>query len=128
MIKWTGPFPYLTCWRAGRNLLQARGPEREAFLNQACAGDQPLRAKLEALPQAHKSPDPFLDPQAPPPANTTVLLHPNEGPGTLIGRCELLEKIGEGGFGVVYVAEQREAVKRRVSACAPYLIAITVEP
>src|ERR1041385_5368099 len=38
-----------------------------------------------------------------------------EGPGTVIGRYKLLEKLGEGGFGAIYVAEQREPVKRRVA-------------
>ena len=49
--------------------------------------------------------------------NATVLLsHPSkQGPVTLIGRYEILEKIGEGRFGVVRVAEQREPVKRRVA-------------
>jgi len=94
---------------------RAKGPERKAFLDGACADDQGLRARLEALLQAHESPDSFLEPLVAAPIGATVLLPPDEDLGTLIGRYKFLEKIGEGGFGAVYVAEQKEPVKRRVA-------------
>jgi len=98
-------------------LERPRGPERDAFLDQACAGDPPLRERLEALLQAHETSDLFLEPLAAPPDSVTgpPASPPEEGPGTLIGRYKLLQQIGEGGCGVVYMAEQQVPLRRRVA-------------
>ena len=96
-------------------LQRPKGAERQAFLDGACLGNPALRARLEALLQGHEGPDPFLEAQTVPSGITTVLVPLEEGPGTLIGRYKLLEQIGEGGFGVVYVAEQQEPVRRQVA-------------
>ncbi len=78
--------------------------ELEAYLDEACGGDEGLRSKVIALFKAESSTcgDGEL--------STSV-----EGPGTRIGNYKLLQQIGEGGFGVVYMAEQLRPVKRRVA-------------
>ena len=90
--------------------------EREAYLAQACGDDGLLRARVEALLRAHDTAGDLLE-AAPGAAVREVLTKslPEEKTGTLIGRYKLLQKIGEGGCGVVYMAEQQEPVVRRVA-------------
>jgi len=78
------------------------------------SGDETSPADRLKAP-AQESPNSLGQSPLHPPGNATVIVAPQEGPGTLIGRYKLLERIGEGGFGAVYVAEQREPVKRRVA-------------
>ena len=93
--------------------------ERAAYLDRACAEDEPLRRKVETLLQACGEAEDFfktaLDPQPRPSGSPTVLVPITEKPGDRIGRYKLLQQIGEGGCGVVFMAEQEEPVRRRVA-------------
>ena len=84
----------------------ARSPEeRAAYLEQACAGDPALRASVEALLRANVGATGFLEQPSPAPG-VTVDAPIREAPGTVIGPYKLLQQIGEGGMGTVFMAEQ----------------------
>jgi serine/threonine protein kinase len=89
---------------------------RPAFLDRACGGDEKLRCKVEALLRAHGRVGGFLE--EPPTGIEVEGIHGTptiEKAGDQIGRYKLLQQLGEGGCGVVYLAEQAEPVYRRVA-------------
>src|SRR2546426_796992 len=108
-------------------LEKARPAERSAFLDAACGDDYALRRRVEELLHEQQEIGGFLEtpamsgarPSATTPAvgpgGTAVIVTVTEKPGDRIGRYKLLQKIGEGGCGIVYMAEQEEPVRRRVA-------------
>jgi serine/threonine protein kinase len=92
--------------------LQRKSPaEREHYLSEACRGDADLRQQVESLIEAHDQAGEFLGKTVPPLESGFMA----ERAGAMIGRYKLLERIGEGGFGTVWMAEQDEPVRRRVA-------------
>jgi WD40 repeat protein/serine/threonine protein kinase len=89
--------------------------ERRGYLDRACEGDAALRSRIDALLVAHQDVGEFLEQPVPTPTLTWNEPEPLEAMGTLIGPYKLLEQIGEGGFGVVFMAEQTEPVRRKVA-------------
>jgi eukaryotic-like serine/threonine-protein kinase len=86
--------------------------ERAAYLDRVCGGDQARRARIDALLAADQAADDFLEAS---PVVREPAVAAEEKPGDQIGRYTLIRKLGDGGCGVVYLAEQREPVHRRVA-------------
>src|SRR5262245_53980471 len=96
--------------------LEQKDPaERAAYLDRACRPDAELRRQVEGLLQAHEAAGSFLE-QSLFRTTPTVDQSPwQEQPGTVIGPYKPLQQLGEGGFGVVCMAEQQEPIRRKVA-------------
>jgi len=89
---------------------------RQDYLDRTCAGDENLRRKVQALLRANDRAGRFLEELPSAFAGERVQqIGAIEKPGDRIGRYQLQKLIGEGGWGVVFLAEQKEPVRRQVA-------------
>ncbi|HEY5043427.1 MAG TPA: serine/threonine-protein kinase [Verrucomicrobiae bacterium] len=108
------PNPEEIVFAAARQLPPA---DRASYLDQACGDNGSLRRRVEALLNASEQSGAWLEISAVPTLRRTpaASIPLAEKPGDKVGRYKLLQQIGEGGCGVVYMAEQEEPVRRRVA-------------
>ena len=96
-------------------LEQDSAEARAAYLDEICGSNLELRQRVERLLDAQPKVGSFLEAPAAGPTLTFSAPSELERPGTVIGPYKLLEQIGEGGMGVVYMAEQTRPVRRKVA-------------
>jgi serine/threonine protein kinase len=89
--------------------------QREAYLRDACGDNQEAYERVATLLRSYEAEPEFLESPPVGPGPRIDSLSISEGPGSVIGRYKLLERIGEGGFAVVYMAEQTEPLRRQVA-------------
>jgi serine/threonine protein kinase len=89
--------------------------ERAAFVVRSCQGDDPLQKRVEDLLRAYGESGGPLDKMAAAIATTRLGEPIREQVGSTIGPYKLMEQIGEGGFGLVFVAEQQQPIRRKVA-------------
>ena len=89
--------------------------EQIAYVERICAADPALKGRILTLLEADEGKGDFLEALLDEPSASLDGLELKEGPGTVVGRYKLLERIGEGGMAVVYMAEQEKPIRRKVA-------------
>src|SRR4029434_879060 len=95
--------------------LERAPAEREAFVLEASGGDESLQHEIQRLLAAHEEAGTYLEPPNSPEIEAELARLKPEEAGETIGAYKLIEQIGEGGFGAVWIAEQNAPVRRRVA-------------
>ncbi|HLN28119.1 MAG TPA: tetratricopeptide repeat protein [Gemmataceae bacterium] len=94
---------------------KANAADRTAYLDEACGGDTELREQIEGLLRTHEQLGGFLETPALAAEGNRQETPASEGPGTILGSLKLVKEIGEGGFGIVFLAEQEHPIRRQVA-------------